>query len=216
MFVGHTALALAAKRAAPTASLGTLVAATFALDLVWPVLLLAGVEHVRVDPGNTAFTPFDFEHYPWSHSLLMAIVWGAVAAAVYRRRGSAHAATVVGAVVVSHWVLDALVHRPDLPLWPGASPFVGLGLWRSIPATFVVEGVLLAIGLASYLRQSTPSDAIGRWALVALIALQTVIWLSGPYATPPPGERPVAFVGLALALFIPWAAWIDRHRRRVQ
>ncbi len=82
MFVGHFAVALGAKRAAPRIPLGLLVAAAIALDLIWPLLLLAGVETVRIDPGNTAFTPLAFDHYPWSHSLVMALVWGGLTAAI--------------------------------------------------------------------------------------------------------------------------------------
>ncbi len=143
MFVGHLAVALAAKRVEPRAPLGTLVGAAFAFDLIWPVLLLAGIEMVRIDPGNTAFTPLAFDDYPWSHSLSMAFVWavavGRVAAAVLRH---ARAGLIIGLTVLSHWVLDFFMHRPDLPLWPGG-PEVGLGLWNSIPLTLLVEGLLL-------------------------------------------------------------------------
>ena len=87
MFIGHFAVALAAKRAAPRASLGWLVVACQLPDLIWPVLLLAGIERARIEPGNTAFTPLAFDHYPWSHSLLLVVIWGAALAALYRLRG---------------------------------------------------------------------------------------------------------------------------------
>ncbi len=151
MFIGHFAVGFAAKSLAPRTSLGTLFAASQLLDLVWPILVLLGVEKVRVDPGNTAFTPLDFVNYPWSHSLLMALVWAAGFALVYRARtGFARGAWVVGALVLSHWALDFVSHRPDLPLAPGASR-VGLGLWNSVPATVIAETALFAVGVTSAL-----------------------------------------------------------------
>ena len=171
MFVGHLAVALAARRAERRAPLGALVGAAFALDLVWPLFLLAGIETVRIDPGNTAFTPLAFASYPWSHSLSMAVVWsvvaGRVAAAILKR---ARAGLFIGLAVLSHWLLDFVTHRPDLPLWPGG-PLVGLGLWNSLPLTLVVEGVLFAAAVALYLRATRPRDAVGRWALWGLVLL---------------------------------------------
>jgi hypothetical protein len=212
MFVGHLAAALAAKRVERRAPLGALVGAAFGLDLIWPVLLLAGVETVRIDPGNTAFTPLAFDSYPWSHSLSMAIVWsivvGRVAAAALKH---ARAGLIIGVTVLSHWVLDVLTHRPDLPLWLGG-PKVGLGLWNSIPLTLIVEGTLFAAGVALYLRATRPRDAAGTWALWALIAFATAIWVSGPFSSPPPNATAIAVVGLALWLFPLWASWVERHR----
>src|SRR5438046_8512683 len=129
MFVGHLAVALAAKTRAPRTSLGVFVAAAIGLDLLWPFFLLVGIEHVHVDPGNTKFTPLAFDSYPWSHSLLMAIVWGLAGAFIIRvrARNDVRTQVLVFLLVVSHWVLDFVSHRPDLPLWPGQSPRVGLG-----------------------------------------------------------------------------------------
>src|SRR6185436_9757600 len=144
MFIGHYAVALGAKKLVPRASLGTLIAAATFLDLVWPVFLILGIEKVSIAPGITAFTPLDFESYPYSHSLLTAIAWGALFGAVYFLRAgrNATAALVMGALVVSHWILDAATHRPDLPLDPWSDIRVGLGLWDSIPATLAVELVV--------------------------------------------------------------------------
>lgn len=212
MFVGHLAAALAANRVEPRAPLGALVGAAFALDLIWPILLLAGVEVVRIDPGNTAFTPLAFDSYPWSHSLSMAAVWsvviGRAAAHVLRH---ARAGLVIGATVLSHWALDYVTHRPDLPLWPGG-PEVGLGLWHSIPLTVLVEGGLFAAAVALYARATRPRDAPGRWALAGLVVLTAAIWISGPFSPPPPSTAAIAVVGLALWLFPFWGQWIERHR----
>jgi hypothetical protein len=212
MFIGHLAAALAARRVEPRAPLGALVGAAFGLDLIWPVLLLLGIESVRIDPGNTAFTPLAFDRYPWSHSLSMGIIWGVLtgraAASVLKHT---RAGIVIGLTVISHWGLDFVTHRPDLPLWPGDDK-VGLGLWNSIPLTIAVEGGLFAAALAWYLRGTKPRDGAGRWGLVALVALTTAIWVSSPWAPPPPSPTAVALVGLALWLLPPWAQWIERHR----
>jgi hypothetical protein len=207
MFVGHTALALAAKARRRDLPLAWAVAAVFLLDLLWPVFLLMGMERVRIEPGATAFTPLAFDAYPWTHSLLMAIVWGAIVTALARTHK-----LLLGALVVSHWALDLVTHRPDLPLWPGPSPYVGFGLWNSIAGTFFVEGLLFAGAIVLYLRATTPRDRIGALALVGFLLLQGGIWASSPWSPPPPSAQAIASVGLATWLFLPWAAWIDRHR----
>ncbi len=212
MFLGHIGVAMAAKRAAPRTSLGTLVAASIWIDLVWPALLLAGLERVRIDPGNTAVTPLDFERYPFTHSAVAVIAWALLFGAAYlARTGYRRGAAVAGLLVASHWVLDAIVHRPDLPLAPGG-PKVGLGLWNSVPATFAVELGLLALGVVLYVRAAPARDGIGRWALAGLVAFVVAVYLANVLGPPPPSERAIAVGGLAQWLFVPWAAWIDRHR----
>lgn len=212
MFAGHLAVALAAKTAAPRIPLWSLVAASFGLDLIWPILLLAGAEVVRIDPGNTAFTPLAFDSYPWSHSLIMVLAWGTIAGLVtLKGLNERKSAWTVGVVVVSHWLLDFITHRPDLPLWPGGQK-VGLGLWSSIPWTLTLEGGMIAVATMLYLRSTRPIDGVGRWALWALVLLTGVIWASQPWSPPPPDPIAVAMVTLSLWLFLPWAGWIERHR----
>lgn len=214
MFVGHLAVAMGAKKVEPELSLGAAVTAAFALDLVWPLLLLAGVETVRVDPGNTAFTHLAFDSYPWTHSLATVLLWSAIAGVAGKRLfGSWRAATVIGSLVLSHWVLDWVTHRPDLPLWPGG-PLAGLGLWQSIPGTIAVEGALLALGLTAYLKSTTPLDRRGTGAIVGLVGLTVLIWASQPWAPLPESSTAVAGGALVLWLLVPWAFWIDRHRER--
>ena len=212
MFVGHLAVALGAKSMAPRVPLGWLVAASYGLDLLWPIFLIIGMEQIRVDAGNTAFTPLAFDNYPWSHSLAMAAVWGVLAAvlAAFRFRVP-HVGMVVGLTLISHWVLDFITHRPDLPLWPNG-PKVGVGLWNSVPGTLLVEGALFIVAIALYRRAFPPRDGIGRWAFVALIAFTGLIWLSGPWSPPPPTASAVEMVALAMWIFPVWAAWIERHR----
>ena len=215
MFVGHLAVALGAKRVSPRTPLAALIGAAFGLDLMWPILLLAGIEHVRVDPGHTAFTPLAFDHYPWSHSLSMAVVWavavGRLSVVLLKRSA---AGLVIGLAVVSHWLLDYVTHIADLPLWPGG-PEVGLGLWNSIPGTFVVEGIFFSAAVFAYVRTTRPRQKAGAWSLWALIMLTVMVWVSGPWSPPPPNERAIAWVGLAMWLFPLWGTWIERTRQSI-
>ena len=213
MFAGHFAIGFAAKRAAPQVSLGTMFLAAQFIDLLWPTLLLLGVERVRIEPGATAMTPLDFVHYPVSHSLLAVSGWALVLAlahfALRRRRRDA---LVVGAMVVSHWFLDALVHRPDLPLYPGDGPLLGLSLWNSVPGTLLVELSLLAAGIWLYLGATRARDATGRWATRGLVAALLVIYLGNAFGPPPPSVEAIAWVGQAQWLLVAWAWWADAHR----
>lgn len=215
MFVGHFGLALAAKRLSPRTGLGTLGAASQWVDLVWPVLLLLGVEQVRIAPGVTAWTPLDFVHYPWTHSLLLSLAWGALlGGAVGLASRDGRAGWVVGGLVASHWILDFLTHRPDLPLSPWGGPKVGLGLWNHPVATVVVEGAIFAAGVWLYATGTRPlrrSGAVGFWALVAfLVAMAGANQLSVP-----PGEQAVAWGTLSMWLIVLWMAWVDRNRQSV-
>lgn len=212
MFIGHYAVAFAAKKAAPKTSLGTLFFAAQFIDLLWPMLLLLGLEHVRIDPGNTAFTPLDFVHYPWTHSLAAALAWSVLFGLACLRIGRREA-LILGLIVFSHWGLDALSHRPDLPLWPGSETMIGLGLWNSVPWTMIVEGAMFAAGAWIYARFAPARDRIGVWALWSLIALLSLLYVGNVFGPPPPSVEAIAGAGLAgFVLFTAWAWWIDRHR----
>lgn len=219
MFVGHLSLGFAAKRADNSASLAWYIAAAAFVDLLWPLFLLLGIEHVSIVPGATAFTPLRFDSYPWSHSLLMTIVWGIVLAGIARWRGmSTKSAQLIAALVVSHWVLDFITHAPDMPLWPGQfSPRLGLGLWNSIPGSIAVEGLLWLVGLGLYLRSYRPQNWVGAIAFWSFVLISTVMWASGPWAAPPPNPRALAWFALMGWIIVPWAVWIDRsHVPRAQ
>jgi len=214
VFIGHYAVGFAAKRLAPKTSLGTLFLSVQFVDLLWPILLLLGLEHVRVDPGNTVVTPLDFYDYPITHSLLGAVAWSLVLGLIYfAARRYSQGAWVVEACVFSHWALDALSHRPDLLLVPGGQTHVGLGLWKSLWGTILVEGGIFAGGVILYWRLTDARDRVGRCAFWSLVVLLAVIWVVNLASPPPPGPKEIAIVGLAAWLFIPWAYWIDRHRR---
>ncbi len=204
MFIGYYAVALAAKKAAPRTSLGVQMFAAQFLDLLWPIFLLAGLEHVHIAPGITAFTPLDFTDYPISHSLLTVVGWSALVGGIFFafvKRG--RDAILVGSVVLSHWVLDWVTHRPDLPLWPGASPKAGLGLWNHPAATLAVESARFAIGIWLYLRMTKARDGVGRWGLAITLVLVVALYLAAAFGPPPPSEPVLAFSALG--------AWMCRR-----
>ena len=217
MFIGHFAVGLAGKRFAPRAPLVALLFAPLLLDALWPVFLLLGWEHVRIDRGNSAVTPLDFQHYPWSHSLLMTLVWSALVALGYRTlTRDGRGALWLGAAVTSHWVLDWVTHRPDLPLWPGG-PLAGLGLWRSLAGTVLVEVAMFLVGLWLYLRMTRPRGWMGRLSLWSLVAALLYFYVGNLQPLPAGvAEHAIALFGLLVWLFIPWAWWIDWTRRTVR
>ena len=212
MFIGHYAVGFAAKRAAPRASLGVLIAAAGLADLLFPVFSLAGWEQVRIEPGATAVAPFAFI-YPLSHSLLTGVGWAVLFAALYWvwTRYLAGAVTIALAVV-SHWLLDLVTHRPDLPLYPGGATLAGLGLWNSVAGTVAVEGLLFVAGVWVYAAMTRPRDRTGRYAFWSFVALLVVLYVSSLLGPPPPSVTAMAAVGLLAWLFVFWAAWFDRHR----
>lgn len=212
MFVGHLALGFAAKRVVPRVSLPMLFVAVQWADLVWPVLVALGLEQVRIDPGNTPFTALDFVSYPYSHSLVFLAGWGVLLGAIYwlvtrDRPGS----VVLSALVLSHWLLDVVTHRPDMPIYPGGAKF-GLGLWYSIPATLAVELLLYGAGLWIYVRATEPRDRVGRWGLATLAAFLVVVYLAAIGNAPP--SMPALYIPATAgaALLTVWAWRVDRHR----
>jgi hypothetical protein len=214
VFLGHYGVAFAAKRLAPRTSLGTTVFAAQFLDELWPILLLLGVERVRIAPEVAG--SLQFVYYPWSHSLAMAIAWSLlIGAAYYALRRYGRAAWIVGGAVLSHWLLDVPVHLADLPLWPGSYVFVGFGLWKSVPATIVIELVFYLGGLAIYLRSTRARDRAGSWGLWAMVIVLAAFYAMSLVSPPPPNEHVLAVMTLGLWLFIPWGWWVDRHRENV-
>jgi hypothetical protein len=212
MFIGHFAVGFAAKRVAPRLSLAALFAAVALADIIWPVLVALGLEHVRIDPGNTAFTPLDFVSYPYSHSLVLLCLWGIFFGLVCARIVHDRRMLVVGAVLVaSHWVLDWLTHRPDMPLYPGSIK-LGVGLWNSIPATVAVELVMFTAGVWIYAHATRARDAVGRRAFPAFVGFLLVAYVAN-IGSPPPGIGAIVVVGLVgTAALLLWAWWFDRHR----
>ncbi len=214
MFLGHFAIGFGAKRAVPGVSLGTLFLAAQLADLIWPVLVLAGVEKFEIHPGITAVTPLDFTSYPYSHSLVGLALWAALFAIAYRalRHSRWPVAVVLALVVLSHWLLDVASHRPDMPLTLHGEARLGLGLWNSVAATVAVEATLFAVGVMLYARATQPRDRIGTIALVALVAFLAIVYAANLLGPPPPSVATVAWSAMAMWLLVAWGYWVDRHR----
>jgi len=220
MFIGHFALGYAAKRWVPQVSLGVLFAAVALADVIWPVLVAVGIEHVRIAPGITAFTPLEFISYPYSHSLAALVLWGALFGWICSRPRPASVATgtsigifvVMLALVLSHWVLDFITHIPDMPLYPGGARY-GLGLWNSVAGTLAVEVAMFVVGVSIYARATRARDRIGTWAFAGLVGFLLIGFVSNVSAPPPPSVSALWIVAVALSgLIITLAHWTDRHR----
>jgi membrane-bound metal-dependent hydrolase YbcI (DUF457 family) len=214
MFIGHFAVGFAGKKLAPRASLPALLLAALFADVLWPILVAVGAEQVRIEPGNTVVTPLNFVSYPWSHSLLMLIIWGGFLGAYFRKRSDGgRVGIVIGALVVSHWFLDWITHGPDMPVYPGGAKY-GLALWNDPTATMVVEIVMFIAGVAIYGMTTRAKDRIGSIGFWALASLLLGFFISGSlYPTVPSSVQMIWISALvATAVILLWAGWVDRHR----
>jgi hypothetical protein len=217
MLVGHFAIGLLGKRAAPAVSIGTLTLASMLADMLGFVFILTGLEHWRVVPGGRGIDSMELYDIALSHSLVMNIVWGVLFAALYRwRRRDNGGAVIVFATVASHWVLDWISHKPDMPLAPGTTQVYGLGLWTSLLWTVVIEGGLWLLALVIYLRMTRAKNRAGIYLFWAVVALLTLSWISNVMASAPPAaQSPTSGSIVALvffALMIAWAFWMNRLR----
>jgi hypothetical protein len=211
MFIGHFAAGMAAKKIEPTLSLGTLFLAAQFLDLLWPTFLLLGIEHVIISPGISKMTPLDFVDYPISHSLLVVVIWSLLFGAVFflftRNRIGA---LLLSALVLSHWVLDLIVHIPDLPLYPGPSPKVGLGLWNSPFLTGLIEGTIFIVGIVLYVNAKKNKNERVTWKFWSLITFLIVIYAINFMGPPPPDVYMIALAGHLQWVFVLWGWWADK------
>ena len=214
MFIGHFGVGFAAKKFTKRTSLGTLFLATQFIDLLWPFFVILGIEMVAIDIGNTAFTPLDFIYYPFSHSLLGVLIWALLFGAVYYFiKKDLKTSLILGALVLSHWILDLITHRPDLPLFLGSdSLLVGLGLWNSIIATVIIEGTIFIAGVYLYLAVTKAKNKVGGYSLWSLIIFLVIVYISNLFGPPPESAEALGYIGLAQLLLIAWAYWIDRNR----
>ena len=216
MFLGHFGVALGAKTQQSRVSLGTLFLAAQLADLVWPTLLLLDVERVNIVPHATAANAFDFVHYPFTHSLLGELVGGLVLGLIYwLMRRNAQGALLVGLLVPSHWLLDLVVHQPDLPLYPGHSSLLGLGLWNHLAITQVVEFALLGLGLWLYVRRTRARNGAGRYGLLGLLAFLVLSHLASIFSPPPASATLIGWGGQLLWLPVLLAYWVDRNRELI-
>ena len=212
MFIGHYAIGLAAKKFAPRSSLGALIAAPILLDLIWPIFLLIGWEHVSIIPHRNPFLRLQFDSFPISHGLIAALGWATLYAALYFGVTRYLSGTIViWAGVVSHWLLDYIVHIPDLPLH-ARSRLYGLGLWNYRWLTVAIEITLFAIAIWTYQRETRAKDKIGLYAFLAFVLFLLLAYAGAIFASPPQSVRKVALIALVAVITIPWAWWFDAHR----
>lgn len=213
MFIGHFGAGFAGKKFSKSASLGTYFMAAQWVDLIWPILLLLGIEKVEVDPGISAVTPLDFTYYPFTHSLVGVIIWGVLFGAVYFLiKKNYKTSIILGLLVISHWFLDLLVHIPDLPILPGEGLKVGLGLWNNLTATLILEGLVFTIGIYLYYKTTEAKNKIGKYSLIGLIVFLVLIYFSNLFGPPPDSVEAIGIVGNAQWLIVLWGYWIDRNR----
>ena len=214
MFIGHFAVGFAAKKFAPRPSLGTYFLAVAFLDVLWPIFLIFGIETVAIEPGNTLMTPLNFISYPYSHSLLMTIVWATLFAFVYNYiRRDIHGAKILWVAVASHWILDTVTHRADLPLFPGSNVFIGFGLWNSILGTLIIEGAMFVFSVFLYDEITQPKDRTGKLSFWTFVSVMTMLYVMNVNGPPPPSVELLKWVSPAITwLFLLWGYWMDKHR----
>jgi len=214
LFIGHFGVGFAAKRVIPKTSLGTLLLASQFIDLLWPIFLIFGIETVAIDPGNTAFTPFDFIYYPFSHSLLGVLIWALIFGAIYYFiKKDLKSSFILGILVFSHWILDFITHRPDLPLLLGGnSLLVGLGLWNSIIGTVILETVIFGVGIYIFVNVTKAINKVGAYSLWSFIIFLIIVYLLNLFGPPPNSVDALGYVGLSQWLLIGWGYWIDKNR----
>ena len=213
MFIGHFALGFTSKKFSKTLSLGTSFLAVQFLDLLWPFFLIFGWERVEIDQGNTAYTPLDFVSYPISHSMITSLLWGLIFGLIYFRiKKEKSNSVLLGVLVFSHWILDFLTHRPDLPITPWGDYKVGLGLWNSIPATVIIESILFIIGIYYFLKISKPQGSKSWVVILGLVAFLIIINIVNITSPPPPSPEVIGYAGFAQWLLVFWGYWIDKQR----
>ncbi len=213
MFLGHFGAGFAGKKFSKSASLGTYFMAAQWIDLLWPILLLLGIEKVKIEPGISNVTPLNFNYYPFTHSLAAAIIWGVIFGVIYFLiKKNSKTSIILGVFVVSHWVLDFLVHIPDLPIFPGSELKVGLGLWNSFTATIILEGLIFGIGIYLYYKVTKTKNKTGTYSLIGLVVFLILIYISNLFGPPPDSVKAIGIVGNAQWLIILWGYWIDKNR----
>lgn len=214
MFIGHYSAALAAGAHPKAPGLGTLFVGAQLVDFAFFTFVMTGTEHMRVSPGFTAMNPMDLYHMPYTHSLLGSLAWAAGFALLIRLWLKAWAPALIGgAVVLSHWFLDLLVHVPDLTL-AGSPPKLGFGLWNHPEIEMPLEIGLVALCLWLYLRATRPKAGnAALWTMIAfLAAVQAYNWFGSP---PEKVDAAMSLSGLlAFAAAAGIAAWLARGRVR--
>jgi membrane-bound metal-dependent hydrolase YbcI (DUF457 family) len=214
MFIGHFGAGMALKKLSPSTSLGTLLLAADLPDVIFPILMLAGIEEAKVSADTARLMPFDMSNYPWSHSLLMIFIAGSLLAGGFwlKNRNILETLAIILAAL-SHWLLDFISHRPDMPLWPGSAKF-GLGLWDSLPGTLLVEIGIFALGILIFLKSSEAVNKAGKWGFWWFVIFLLPLYFGSLFGPPPPDMKAFGYVGIiGQFIFVGAGYWIDRNRR---
>lgn len=216
MFVGHYAASLALKKFEKRASLGVLFLAVQFVDILFFPFVLLGIEHINIIENFTDATHFELEYMPYTHSLVGSLFWAGVVYALFRwvivKQKSV--ALVIALAVFSHWILDLLVHTPDLPVWNDASLKLGFGLWNNAVATYLLEATLLLAALWLYLRSTAATSKAGKYGMgifVMVLLLVNIVNVFGPLQD----DSELALSATALAAYFLFAAiafWLDKKR----
>jgi len=183
-------------------------------DLLFWIFVLLGVEHVRVQPGITTTNALDLYDISLSHSLLMDAVWAVLLGGVhFLRNRNAQGAWVVSIVVLSHWALDFVSHRPDMPLAPGMHTYLGLGLYNSRIGIFIIEGLLWVVGVVVYAHATRPKNRAGLLGFWIVALLLTLLWIGSLNGNPPSNLRAAGISSLIFfSCVVGWAYWMNRVR----
>ena len=219
MFIGHFGVSFAAKKFAPKVSLATLFIATQFVDILWPFLLVFGVEKVAVTPGYTKTNAFEFLHFPYTHSLFMGLIWSVIVGGIHWLvKHDKRSALVIGICVLSHWLLDVIVHTADLPLLPFGDYKVGLGLWNYVGITLIVETIIFLAGAFVYASVTKAKNKVGKWSLWMLIILLLIITLSNTFGPTPPNSVMILFYSfvILIAIIVGLSYWVDKNRTLIK
>jgi hypothetical protein len=218
MFIGHYGIALALKPAEKRLSLFWLFIAVQLVDVFWGAFNLLGIEHTEIVPGYTEGSVLQFISYPFTHSLLAALIWSGIAYGIGRMiplgkdLPRKRVAMILAVATLSHWFLDLIVHEPDLSLW-GGNPKLGFGLWEHAAIELLLEIAILAAGLVYYLKSTRPLSVTGRFGMIAFCILLVFTLLSNAYGPPPPNMQAVAISAMiGYPVFALIAGWLDRKR----
>jgi hypothetical protein len=218
MFIGHYAPAFAAATSRKSPRLGALFVAAQLVDIAFFSFLILGVEKMRMLPGATAMNAMDLYDMPWTHSLAGAVGWGILfGLAIRLLHGNWTASAIGGAVVVSHWLVDLLVHRPDLTL-AGSPPKFGLGLWNHPWIEIPLELAFAFGGLWFFVSRTRATSGMGKWSpwalAIGMAVLQAVNWTTPQPTEAGPAPASTGWLGLfAYAVLAGLAWWVARTRR---
>lgn len=204
MFVGHYGVSFATKKVDASVPLWVLFLAVQWLDVIWAPLVLLGIEKVRIVPGFTATNPLDLYYMPYTHSLVAALVWSAAAAGAYRllSRATTRTSLLIGLAVFSHWILDFVVHRPDLALYDNTAK-VGLGLWNYPALAFGLEALILFGGVVAFLRVRPTHRTATMTFGVVMLGIQAYVFFGPPPASPA-GAASTALAAYGIFAFLIW------------